>query len=79
MIGSCHNQPRVWGAGPGEADVQVAKAGCEVCPILDGCVDRFAARLRRAETPVVAGLVVGGLHGRDLVSAVRAAQKGAAA
>lgn len=69
---------RVWGVGPVAADVEVAKAGCEVCPVLDGCVERFAAVPGRVDAQMLAGMVVGGLHGRELLAAVNRARRVAA-
>ena len=74
MTGNCRNQAREWGAGEGPADLEVAVAGCEVCPVLDGCVDRFAATISRSDQPTIAGLVVGGLHGRELSHAIKVAR-----
>jgi hypothetical protein len=78
MTPNCVRQPDVWGAGTGRADVAVAVAGCEVCRLRPGCVDRYAAALKTTEVRHVTGLVLGGLHGRELLQAVQASRKAAA-
>ena len=72
--GNCYGRAREWGAGQGPADLDVAMEGCRTCPILDGCVDRFAVTIGRADMPALAGLVLGGLTGRELVHAVKVAR-----
>lgn len=68
----CAEAPRAWGSGKYPADRAVAVSGCGRCPRdHDECLAEFARVVHPNDTD---GLVVAGLHGRDLRAAMQRAR-----